>query len=409
MNDSLNILQICPRVPYPPIDGGKIGIFNITKHLAERGHRITMLAYGESDAVPEEMSQCAEVIIVKHDTRTSAFTLASNLFSSLPYTVSKYQSQKMASAMRSLLAERDYDIVHVDHAHLAPFGALAKEEFGVPYCLREHNFEATIYERFAAAQSLPVLKQYLSMQAKRMRRYEIGQLALVDLCLAITNEDAKRIREEVDVPLIVVPAGVDLTRHVPLSRMAELPHSILIVGSLAWQPQRDSVFWFLDKIFPRIRQQVPDASVTIAGMSPPKDLRERASDSVHIPGFVEDLDAIIARSQVLAIPLRIGGGMRIKILEFFAKAKAVVSTSIGAEGNIAENGAHYLAADSEIDFANAVIELFQSDQRRSELGDAAREFVEKVYSWQRIAAQIEQAYMETIARVRGNGGTTKVS
>src|SRR5512143_1594186 len=136
MSEPLRILQICPRVPYPPNDGGKIGIFNITKHLARRGHRITMAAFSDAAEIPEELAEFAAVVPVRHDTRTTLPGLARNLFTPLPYTISKYRTEKMESALRALCAGQAFDVAHVDHLHCAPYGALLKEEFRIPYCLR---------------------------------------------------------------------------------------------------------------------------------------------------------------------------------------------------------------------------------------------------------------------------------
>lgn len=400
MNNALNILQLAPRIPYPLNDGGKIGIFNITKHLAHRGHRVTLLTFSTGEDVPEEMQEIAEVVTVHHDTRTKILGIACNLFSKLPYTVSKYQTEKMESSLRALCSERSFDIVHVDHAHLAPYGLIARREFGIPYCLREHNFETTIYERFGEAQGISLLKLYMRMQARRIHRYEIDQLSHADLCVSITDDDAKNILRQVTIPMKIIPAGVDLDAHPVLSREDERENSILILGSLAWQPNVDAVGWFLRDVFPRIKKAAPAASVTIAGMSPPKELLAQQSEHIRFPGFIENLQEIIASAQVLAIPLRIGGGMRIKMLDFFAYGKAVVSTTIGAEGNHAIAGEQYLKADTAEEFASSIIALFRSREKRYELGDAARRFVEERHSWITIAAQFEAAYIETIERVR---------
>jgi polysaccharide biosynthesis protein PslH len=396
MNKSLNILQICPRIPFPPDDGGKIGIYNITKHLAQRGHRITMLTFSMNSELPEEMMKYAEVVTVRHDTRTTMTGLIRNLFSGLPYTVSKYLTPQMEEQLRTLCRRQAFDIVHVDHSHLAPYGKIAKEEFRLPYCLREHNFETTIYERFADAHGFSLLKHYLRMQARRIRRFEKAQLDQTDLCMAITEQDAANIRAESAVSIRIIPAGVDLEKHGFLPREKERPRTILILGSMAWQPNTDAVKWFLDEVFPLVLRIAPDAVVTIAGMSPGKDIRSRANQNILVPGFIENLQERIAETQVLAIPLRIGGGMRIKMLEFFAYGKPVVSTGIGAEGNTATAGRHYLKADTAEEFADAILALFEAKQKREQLGDSARVFVEENYSWNSIAAQFEAAYYVTI-------------
>lgn len=397
MSNPLRILQVSPRLPYPPNDGGRIGIFNITKHLALRGHRITMAVFTDAAEIPEELAEYAAVVPVRHDTRTTLPGLARNLFSPLPYTISKYQTEKMEEVLRALCDGQEFDVAHIDHLHCAPYGRLLKEEFRIPYCLREHNYETQIYERFSDAQGFSLLKSYMRMQSRRIRRFEREQIDKTDLCMAITDEDARQIARESSAPLAVIPAGVDLEEHPLLDRRGERAKSILILGSLSWQPNIDAALWFLDEIFPRILKEEPEARVTIAGMSPSKKLRARRSERVSIPGFVDDLRGLVAATQVLAIPLRIGGGMRIKMLEYFAAGKAVVSTSVGAEGNRAEPGRHYLRADTPEEFATAVATLFRSEQERTRLGDAARRFVEERCAWSRIAEMFEESYRRVIA------------
>ena len=402
MNKTLRILQICPRIPYPPDDGGKIGIFNITKQLALKGHDLTMLTFSDGGPVPEAMNQFARIIQVKHGTRTNLAGIAKNVFSELPYTVSKYQSVKMEEQLRELCGKNTYDVIHVDHLHLAHYGLIAKREFGIPYCLREHNYETIIYQRFADIHGISLFKLYLKMQSERIRKYETGQISETDLCIAITDDDREKISRTTNARLCVIPAGVDLELHPLLERGNEKQNSILIVGHLQWAPNRDAIRWFLDEVFPLVQERVPDAEVTIAGMSPSKDLLRRQNGTIRFPGFVQDLKKLIASTQVLAIPLRVGGGMRIKLLEFFAYGKAVVSTGIGAEGSRAVDGAHYVKADSARQFSDAITSLFQSGERRKELGDASRRFVEENYSWTNISGQFEDAYEETITRVKSS-------
>lgn len=392
MNRSLRILQICPRIPFPPDDGGKISVWNITKHLAQRGHRLTMLTFGDPENIPEELQEIISVVTVKHDTRTKIFGIGKNLFSHLPYTISKYQTVKMEDELRRLCREQTFDVVHTDYPHMLPYGIIAKKEFGLPLCHRAHDYETKIYRRYAEAQSRTLFRQYMKMQTQRIEQWEKSQLAAVDMCIAITREDANEIFSKITIPMTVIPAGVDLEEHPVLDRSLEIPHSIALLGSLSWQPNLDAAEWFLSEIFPLIQEKIPDATVSIIGASPPASLLARQSEHVRITGFVEHVQNALSTIQVLAVPLRMGGGMRIKLLEFFANGKAVVSTTIGAEGNSAQPGIHYRCADTPEDFSRAIIELFVAAPQRAALGDAARLFVSEQYSWRKCAEVFESTY-----------------
>ena len=377
--------------------GGAIGIYNITRALARRGHQITFVCFGADNSVDCPLDDFCDPHIVQHDTRTRTGALLTNLLSPLPYTISKYRSEAMREALRGLCGSRKFDVVHVDHIHMAPYGAMVKEEFGLPLVIREHNFETTIYERFASRQRRPILRRYMNMQAKRLLLFEAAQLRQADIIAAITGEDAARISSLVSRPVMVVPAGVDLDLHPVLDRTQEDGASVTLLGSLAWEPNLDGVEWFVDSIWPRIASAESTARLILAGASPPPGIRTLAGPGIEVPGFVPDLNRLLARSTVLAVPLRIGGGMRIKLLEYFAHGKAVVSTRIGAEGNVARHGEHLLLADDSSSFADAVLTLLRDADERKRLGVKARELVEQRYSWEAIGEQFEHCYHRAVA------------
>ena len=401
MNKPLHILQVCGRLPYPPLDGGAIGIYNITRSLARRGHRITMATFGTDESRAERMRELCDVHLVHHDTSTRSRKIVLNLFSRFPVTMQKYQTPKMNALLESLCREARYDVVHVDHIHMSPYGALLQEQFGLPYVLREHNFETILHERFADAHQPPLLHAYLAMQARRLRRFETEQLAFPDVCAAITDEDAGRISEVSNVRVRVIPAGVDLEEFSPLDPNREEAAHVTIIGSLRWQPNLDAVRWFLDNIWPLFKAQESRAELSIVGESPPAWLKERKDPSIHIHGFVEDLRDLISRSTILVVPLRIGGGMRIKLLEYFALGKAVVATPVGAEGNRGKDDVHLMIREDPASFAAAMLTLVQQPEKRRQLGASARALVEQEYSWDVVAQQFEEAYNEAIAVRRG--------
>jgi polysaccharide biosynthesis protein PslH len=401
MNDTLDILQISPRLPWPAVDGGTIGIFHITRALARRGHRVTFATFARPDADAGELADLADVHALAHDTSTRAGGLLLNLFSGLPYTISKYQAPAMHALLAGLCDERRFDVVHVDHIHMAPYGAALSEFLQLPWVLREHNFETTIYERFGASLKLPLARAYMGMQSRRLRRFEAAQLDRADVCAAITDEDAARIREVSHVDVRVIPAGVDVERITVTDRERADRAHVVILGSLAWEPNADGVRWFVQEVWPRVTAREPDAVLTIAGAQPPAWLRALASPALRAPGFVEDIDALLASATLTAVPLRVGGGMRVKLLEYFARGEAVVSTTIGAEGNAARHGQELLLADEPAAFADAVLDLIADRDRRGRLGDSARQLVETRYSWDAIGAAFEEAYRSAIDKRRG--------
>jgi glycosyltransferase involved in cell wall biosynthesis len=173
---------------------------------------------------------------------------------------------------------------------------------------------------------------------------------------------------------------------------------VVLLGSLDWSPNRDAAEWFAMEIWPLVREEIPGARCTIAGSRPPKNLLTNAPAGVTLAGFVEDLDALYAEADVMAVPLRVGGGMRIKLLEYFARGKAVVSTRIGAEGNDAVDGEHILLADDAADFAAAVVRLLRDADLARDIGSAARALAVEKYSWECVAELFECAYRDALNR-----------
>jgi len=401
MSKPLHILQLAPRLPYPLDDGGRIGMYNITKHVAALGHRITMLAYGSKHADTGDIGSFCELRIIEHDTGNRISGALRNVWSPLPYTMTKYRSAALQRGLQELLGTCSIDVVHVDHIHLAFYGALLQRHYGLPYVLREHNFETTIHRRYAESKA-PPLSWYLKSQAQRLYKYESEQLRYPDIIAAITEEDAEAMRTVSDREVRVIPAGVDIASFANTGEQRNEAHVVLL-GSLQWSPNLDAASWFVDSIWPLIVQKYPQARCTIAGSHPPASLKRRENASLHVAGFVDDLDELLSRASVLAIPLRIGGGMRIKLLEFFARGKAVVSTSIGAEGNCATDGKELLIADSAEQFASAVVTLLRNPDLASRIGGNARMLVEQQYSCRRMAEEFEHAYYAAMSMAERRG------
>jgi glycosyltransferase involved in cell wall biosynthesis len=391
----MNILQISPQIPYPLTDGGKIGIFNITKYLALRGHSITMLAIS-TDRQPGDLSEVqryCRLEIVYKNTRHSAISAIGNLFSSVPYNIAKRHSRDVERKLVELLTAQRFDVVHVDHLHMAHYGQLAKERYGIPIVLREHNVEMTLMKRFAQEQRNLFLKWYAQMQYQRLYKYEPVVCALFDKCLVITPEDEERIRSlNPTINTAVVPAGVDVSYFSPRHDIQKEKYSILWMGSLDWLPNADSFWWFYKQIFPHVIARCPNAKLYVVGKNPPVDVRHLRADNVIVIGFVEDVREYIARCQVSIVPLRIGGGMRIKIIETLAMEQAIVSTSTGCEGIAVTNGENILIADDEEKFAHSILELFEEEALRKKIGKSGCELVQRVYRWEEIAKRLEEEY-----------------
>ena len=323
----MKILLIATQIPFPLTDGGKVCLFNTIKYLALRGHQITLLAYGDKKRRDLKLLQeICDVQVVHKSTKDSFVRGIINLFSDTPYKISKYISKELHEAIVRILQSERFDIVHVEQLHVAHYGFLCKQEANLPIVLREENVESIIVERFVGKYTIPIIRHYLRNQLDRIRRYEAKMAALFDLCCMITNEDQKKLLHlNSAAKTCVVTAGVDSIyfKDVPTSKRK--PQSICFFGSLYWTPNQDGVSWFLKEVFPKIISLNPDVVFYIIGKDVPQNIKSYESRNVVIRGFIHNLREELAQYEVTVVPLRIGGGIRIKILESFAMKIPVVS------------------------------------------------------------------------------------
>jgi glycosyltransferase involved in cell wall biosynthesis len=262
----------------------------------------------------------------------------------------------------------------------------------VQVILRLHNVESALAARYARTAVFP-LNLYVQDQARRMRAFEIRACKQADLCLTITPEDAERILKLApDASVAVSPAGVDLERYYP-QLMSEEPGTLVFVGALDWLPNADAVRWFRTKVWPRVTQEEPTAQWIVVGKSPPADILHWPEEdrSIQVTGFVEDVRPYLHRASVVIVPLRSGGGMRLKILEAMAAGKTVVSTPVGAEGISARSGEEIILAGPDRSYGVEVVRLLREPSERKRIGKAARAWVEG-YGWSGIAADLEREY-----------------
>jgi glycosyltransferase involved in cell wall biosynthesis len=389
----MRFLFVAPKIPWPATDGGRIAIYELVRHMTARGHQAAFLGFGSPQAA-DELCAHAGLLWAKaipHDTTTNPVSALGNLFSPLPYTASKYKSSAMSDAIRSALQEELFDLVQLENTHMAHYLGLVQRN-NKPAVLRLHNVESLLAERYARTVP-PPLSWYVALQFRRMRWFEARACEQASLCLAITEEDAGRIRRMApNAQVAVSPAGVDLERFSP-KLMSEEPGTVVYVGALNWPPNADSVRWFRTEIWPRILKEEPNARWIVVGKDPPSDIVRWPEEdrSITVTGFVEDVRPDLNRASVVVVPLRSGGGMRLKILEAMASGKAVVSTPLGAEGIPARNGEEILLAPPDRTFAVEVVRLLRQGAERKRIGKAARAWVER-YGWNRVAEALERDY-----------------
>lgn len=389
-----------------PLDkGGKLRTWHLMRHLARR-HHITCISFAEPAQLATHRegmkAVCAELIAIERREGTKEglrfhASVARHLFDPVPYAVGQYRSREYRHAARTALDSGGFDRVVCDF--LVP-AVNMPDRLQVPSLLFTHNVEAEIWRRHAETESNPVRKRLYRAQWRRMLRFEGRTVARFDRVLAVSDVDRDTLQrlygDRLTAPVSVIPTGVDTAYFTPAPIDAAAEKRVVFTGSMDWLPNADAVQYFCREILPLIRAREPDATFTIVGRSPTPAVRRLAEDrGVEVTGRVEDVRPYLAKSAVYVVPLRIGGGTRLKIFEAMSAGRAVVSTRIGAEGLPVEDGRQILLADTPQEFARSVITLLQDRNTRTAIARDARTLVTERFDWGAAAQQLELALADT--------------
>jgi polysaccharide biosynthesis protein PslH len=405
----MRILWLKTELLHPVDKGGKIRTYHVLRGLCSR-MQVTYLCLDDGRAAADARTRAAEychrLVTVPFDPAPKGSLrfyadLARNLFSPLPYAVSRWRSRDLAQRIREHAAEAD--LVVCDF--LAP-SVNVPADLGRPLLLFQHNVEALIWRRHAEVSRSPLRRVYMREQWRRMERFEGRECRRYDRVLAVSDADRDLMQDAYGaIGVQVVPTGVDLDFFTPDPSAARDPHRIVFTGSMDWMPNQDGIEFFLDRVFPRILGRVPDATLDIVGRSPPAWLTARAAreDAVQVTGYVHDIRPWLQRAAVAVVPLRVGGGTRLKIYEALAMETPVVSTTVGAEGLPLQDGEELLLADEPALFADAVARILEDPDRRRELGCRAAARVRSEFGWDSVAQKFAISCREVVENARKEG------
>jgi sugar transferase (PEP-CTERM/EpsH1 system associated) len=395
-----------------PLDkGGKLRTWHLMRHLAPR-HEITYLAFAESGTSAADVEGMKEVAArVETITRTEPAkgTLrfyadaAMHLVDPLPYAAGKYRSRAFTQRLNRLLSAQSFDLIVCDF--LVPAVNLPKR-LPCPAVIFTHNVESEIWRRHAETKRGGVGRLLYGAQYRRMLRYEGRTLGRFDGVLAVSDVDretfARLYPGAIRQPVHVVPTGVDTEYFSPspLRARQAAPRNLIFTGSMDWLPNEDAMLFFCREVMPIIRAEEPEVTLTIVGRAPTPAVKKLAHEcsGVVVTGRVDDVRPYMREAGVYVVPLRIGGGTRLKIFEAMAMGKAVVSTTVGAEGLPVTDGEHVLLANEPVAFARAVVRLLRDTDRRIAIEQAARALVVERYDWSAVAGELEEALVRFATR-----------
>lgn len=381
-----------------PVDtGGKIRSYNILRHLIQT-HEVTFFSdyggkpdpgYEEEIALELPGAQTIHTDAQQGGNLGQYFGYVRGIFRAAPFAVSNFADARMRRQVASWLDERHFDVAVCDFL-------VASINFPrilvTPTVLFQHNVESSLWKRRAATESNLVRRLAYKLEAAKMDRYEKSEIRRFHLIIAVSDHDRRQMLEMGASEVSVVPTGVDTHKYQVSPPAIANPPRIVFTGSMDWEPNIDAVNYFCREILPGVRKELPEALFQIVGRKPPTSVKRLACDYVQVTGTVPSVSDYLRDATVVVVPLRAGAGTRLKIFEAMAMGKAVISTSIGAEGLDVHNGSDIILADEPAAFANAIVRLTREPGLRRQYELAAVKLASH-YDWSNVANSFADALL----------------
>jgi len=397
----LRILWVKANKILPAHSGGDIRSYQILRRLASI-HELVFFSYYDGDPDTEFEEELARQLPGSVCLCTGKRGLNSigrgldyllRVASPVPYAVSRFESVQVQEKLNTWFEEKHFDVAVCDFLDAA---ANFPSHLTIPTILFQHNVESEIWRRHATTERNLAKRLVYQVEFKKMLSYEQSAVRKFHHIIAVSEHDRHLMSEWTDSARItVVPTGVDLQQYRPGPAPGAIEPSVLFVGAMDWEPNVDAVEYFCRDIWPLIQAKVPAARFRIVGRNPHRRVQKLASSSVEVTGPVPSVVDHLRESAVVVVPLRVGGGTRLKIYEAMATGKAVVSTSVGAEGLDVHHGQDIVLVDGPIGFAEAVTALLQDVELRRCYERAAAALAAK-FDWAAIGDKFGQV-LETVA------------
>lgn len=385
----MNILILSPFFPYPLTQGGKIVIFNIVKYLS-KGNKVTLACLSESAVADYGPLQeyCEEIVVIERRPQ-QVRDLAAFLTGDEPFNSVRYRSDAFTKALRELIQRKSFDVVQIEFTLMWQYAPIFK---GIPVTLDAHNIEYEIIRQNRDACGNPAKRLLYALEERKLRAHEERAWRECDLCFTVSDNEREVIASRSgNKGKVTTMIGIDLERF-PFQVKPESEKRILFVGGMDYLPNLDSLLYFTGEIFPLIRAKVPGARLDIVGRDVVRVAGQLAGDGIKVHENVPAILPWFRQADLIVVPLRLGAGIRIKILEAMAAGLPIVATPKGCEGIAVEHGEHLLIGDSPESFADAVRRVLGDDGLRRSLARNARGLVERRYSWETLAKDLENMY-----------------
>jgi sugar transferase (PEP-CTERM/EpsH1 system associated) len=398
----MNVVVLSPRFPFPLDKGDRLTVFHLLKYLSAR-HRVSLVCFRESGQDPawvEEVAPyCARIECVALNPLRAALNAAIGVFGATPLQMRYYQSSAMRDTVRRVIDQEKPDLVYSQLIRMSQYS----EPYGDIPRVAAFNLSMTRnYRRLLEHSRSPLARLFNRLEHRKLARFEGAFARRFDRVLYISKYDVEETQLEDGPPpkVSVIPHGVDFERFSSDESIPKRPDSVIMTGNMNYAPNADAALFLCTEILPIVRQAVPGVHVSLVGADPGRDVRALARvPGVEVTGRVPDLREPMNRATIAVAPIRIGAGLQNKVLEGMSMGLPMVATSVANEGIQAQDGENIMIGDTAPDFASRMIALLRDQQRRAELGRAAREFIVRNWSWEKHFGDLERI-MDELVRER---------
>lgn len=401
MPDQLKVLFICNKSPWPPSEGGPIAMNNLIMGLVDAGHQVKVLAVNSSKYsikpkdIPADYKKVTGIELAYVDLAIKPIPAFLNLFSKKSYHVERFISTAFRQKLIEILEKDRFDIVQIETLYMSPYLETIRKYSNAKIFLRAHNIEHMIWQRIMESAKNPIKKGYLKHLVRTLKKYEYDSLQKYDGIIPISNVDETFFKTITKTPVKAVSFGIE-PAEIDMDAYEHPEQALFHIGSMNWVPNIEGVKWFLEEAWPIIHESFPELKCYLAGRGMPNWIYELNLKNIEVVGEVPDAYEFIKSKSISIAPLFSGSGIRIKIIESMAQARAVISTTIGAEGINYTNGENIMIADDKYAFLEAVKKLYPDPTTAKKMGESARKLILKQHNNKLLIAEMVDFYREVI-------------
>lgn len=401
------ILYLTQVLPFPLNTGARVRQYYVLRYLS-RSHEVTLVSFVRDDDKPEHVAHLRSIchavhtVPMKRSRWRDGRAAVKGLATGLPIIIARDEIQDMQQTLARLRANEPFEVVQADQVSMSQYGLAGKNLRRV---LDLHNAMYVVTERLAAHERQPLKRWMTQREARALARYEAQLCAKYDQVVFVTDDDRDLIEKQIarfqvsgtGDRLNTIPICVDPSEK-PVIKPVACPQRVTALGVMFWPPNAEGVGWFAREVWPGVHAQYPELRFTVAGKNPPDYLMQlNGHENIEVLGYVPHLDQLLAETAVFVVPLRAGGGMRVKILDTWCWGLPIVSTTIGAEGIEIRDGENILIADTAQAFGQAVNRAYADQDLNRYLRQNGRQWVEEKYDWRHIYRAWDDVYERLVA------------